>query len=834
MALRWNETLLQQPSDTFDTFDTLPFEDLKSYMSALHTIEPFVHGVVIAGRRSYNTPSNGVEWGRKLSMYQNEYQMAMRCTPKGAFDQLLQHAKRRSSDKKSHFSSTGAGMMELDEDVDKLEPCILMHCLESTTDYTVTGESSSTTPPSRLHTDALVVTTVLFPQIIYHTQRDDPNKRLLANNGFCAPMMPWCMLSVISSHRPLTPGHIALIEKHTNELVLKRTSFGCDADNLNKTMDLFTTQEDAHLHSGPGYRCLSTSPTCELSANGHSLTINMYAYDLVATLINGNPLTPEPAFGIPLNGTNKTAVHDGQVAGVLAQLDPTKAIEPTMVSATTSSSKRRPRQTMDKVAQNLERCVNQRLNAVAAHEDATRSKEETQKIINIAVWAIEDLLHCMSPSSFIALRALEGTRDALPDYMIRPLEYPFVIAATLRMAARPDLFCIRDAHLTSIEQEPRSFEQEMACLEFNRMFETTWSCVQVKEGFILPSELDKCIYNCMVEASHTPSQANTRALGTLMGGTLREGVMMRCKKWSHDALRAITELFSPISYRHNANLSDVETLMSGRLKAFQQLANGDTYNTNTQHYWPLSACPMSALREEMVNMINEVEQTLRNELAIKERAQRFVDHYMAVNRKMMEEMDGSSSDDETAGDSSKEECQEASQEKREDTKDVVRPKRSKPPPEMPRHMVMIQPKGHQERANDCYMPDVKNDVYTRNLFGDQYDSVYDIQRGSHETQDCEPIENAKRALREALANGSLHAFEFMSVRMAVYAPTIRAECVRCEGPLKAFEECLPMPHGRCVDCHKFLCWDCAFKRTRASTFVCERCTLEHTKYEKKA
>jgi len=438
--------------------------------------------------------------------------------------------------------------------------------------------------------------------------------------------------------------------------------------------------------------------------------------------------------------------------------------------------------------------------------------------------------------------------------MIRPLEYPFVIAATLRMAARPDLFCIRDAHLTSIEQEPRSFEQEMACLEFNRMFETTWSCVQVKEGFILPSELDKCIYNCMVEASHTPTQANTRALGTLMGGTIREGVMMRCKKWSHDALRAITELFSPISYRHNANLSDVETLMSGRLKAFQQLANGDTYNTNTQHYWPLTACPISALREEMVNMINEVEQTLRNELAIKERAQRFVDHYMAVNRQMMEHMDGSSSDDdETTDQNSKEECQEVGQEASraakttqaslstktsaveapKDTEDVLRPKRSKPPPEMPRHMVMIQPKGHEERTNDRYMPDVKNDVYTRNLFGDQYDSVYDIQRGSHETQDCEPIENAKRALREALANGSLHAFEFMSVRMAVYAPTIRAECVRCEGPLKAFEECLPMPHGRCVDCHKFLCWDCAFKRTRASTFVCERCTGEHAKYEKK-
>ena len=262
--------------------------------------------------------------------------------------------------------------------------------------------------------------------------------------------------------------------------------------------------------------------------------------------------------------------------------------------------------------------------------------------------------------------------------------------------------------------------------------------------------------------------------------------------------------------------------MSGRLKAFHHLANGDTYNTNTQHYWPLSTCSITELREEMVNLVNGVEQTLRNELAIKERAQRFVNRYLEVNRLVMEQPDDDDTDDTENSDDTEETAGDA----------TVKPKPTNQlPKDMVKKMVLVQPRGEEERMNDHFLPSCKNDIFARDEFGDEYDSAYDIFRGSQESQQIETLENAKRALKEAMANGSVHAFEYMSVRLGLFAPTIKGDCVNCGDPMPSFEECLPVPHGRCADCHKHMCWACIAKRSRAAAYVCNTCLKQHTRYQ---
>jgi len=801
----WRFNILQEADDTFDTFDTLSFATVDEYLRALKTIQPLVHGFVIAGRRAHATPGAGMEWGRSLGFCNGAYALQVRCAPKGLFAQLQQVARKlckddesgEVSEPKAYFSYGGRGLhLRTSELAKDLQPCVLMHSLKHTA-----ASTSSTTSM-----DKVVTTTILMPQCNYNTKDDSRSKRLLADRGFCGSVIPWCILSVISSHRALTVGHLALIEKHTNELVLKRTSFASDAvvTDLKDVKNLpKEVESDAQLATGPGYRVLNTSPTRELRQNGHTLTINMYAYDIVALLISGKPLTQEPTMGIPTATYTSSTSHPFRVASTPSGI---------------TSSKRKPRQTSERAANTLERHINHTLNALVQSSDPSIRKPSTQQVLNIASWATEDLLHCISISSFLAWRVCPATRDALPDYMVRPLEYPFIIAATLRMAARPDLFRIRDAHLTSIDTEPRSFNQEMACLEFNRMVESVWPCVEDKKGIMVPTLLDLCIYECMEMASRMPAQTHTRSLGSISGNRqVREGVMIRCMKWSHDALRSITELFSPSSYRHNANLSAVDTLMSGRLKSFRQQADGDTFRTNTQHYWPLSACSITELREEMINLVNGVEQTLRDEMAIKERAQRFVNHYMEVNRLMIQQEDEEVADDEDNS---------SSEEQTSSPKPAARP-----PKDMMRKMVLVQPRGEEGRMNDHYLPSTKNDIFARDQFGDEYDSAYDIFRGSQESQQTETLANANRALKEAMANGSVHAFEYMSVRFGLFTPMIEGECVNCGKPMPSFEECVPMPHGRCIDCHKHICWECIGKRAHASAYECKTCVEQHTQYQ---
>ena len=52
----WRSNILQEGDATFDTFDTLEFARVEDYLKVLKTIEPVVHGLVIAGRRAHATP----------------------------------------------------------------------------------------------------------------------------------------------------------------------------------------------------------------------------------------------------------------------------------------------------------------------------------------------------------------------------------------------------------------------------------------------------------------------------------------------------------------------------------------------------------------------------------------------------------------------------------------------------------------------------------------------------------------------------------------------------------------------------------------------------------
>jgi hypothetical protein len=232
----------------------------------------------------------------------------------------------------------------------------------------------------------------------------------------------------------------------------------------------------------------------------------------------------------------------------------------------------------------------------------------------------------------------------------------------------------------------------------------------------------------------------------------------------------------------------------------------------------------------MVNLVNGVEQSLRNEMAIKERAQRFVDHYLKVNREvnrliMKEENDDSSEDTDDAKDDEKAEGVETPCDKTLDKATTT------PCKNVVKKMVLVQPRGEEERMNDDFLPSYKNDIFARDQFGDEYDSAYDIFRGSQENQQAETLENAKRALKEAMANGSVHAFEYMSVRFGLFAPTIKGDCVNCGNPMPSFEECMPVPHGRYTDCHKHMCWTCIKERNRAAAYECKTCLEQHSRYQ---
>jgi hypothetical protein len=153
---QWRSNILQEAEDTCDTFDTLKFRTVDEYLAALKTIEPIVHGLVIAGRRAHATPGAGMTWGRALSVLNDMYSLQMRCAPKGLFAELQRVANELTQSSASHFSEHGRGLhSDLSELVRELQPCVLMHSL------THNATSSSTTS-----TDKVVSTTILIPQPI--------------------------------------------------------------------------------------------------------------------------------------------------------------------------------------------------------------------------------------------------------------------------------------------------------------------------------------------------------------------------------------------------------------------------------------------------------------------------------------------------------------------------------------------------------------------------------------------------------------------------------------------------------------------------------------------